>query len=143
MRAISSSLFILFFAIPVISLGVHAQSKETYTGTMVGVGGRLCRVSGPVTLPIFLPAAHDRRRCDAIVRDPVRRRTECFTRKCPEAKIGQILTERTSWSRTEFCYRNDSARRRAENHDSFLKGGGNFFKTTPSRPTPLSLPIFV
>jgi hypothetical protein len=52
MRAISSRLFILFFAIPVISLGVHAQSKETYTGTMVGVGGRLGGVSRPFTLTI-------------------------------------------------------------------------------------------
>lgn len=61
MRAISLKLSTLFFAILFISLSVNAQSRETYTGTMVGVGGRLGGVSRPFTLTI------DRRTSDSDV----------------------------------------------------------------------------
>jgi len=42
----------LFLAILFLSLGANAQTTETYTGTMVGVGGRLGGVSRPFTLTI-------------------------------------------------------------------------------------------
>jgi hypothetical protein len=42
----------LFFAILFFSIGVAAQPRETYTGTMVGVGGRLGGVSRSFTLTL-------------------------------------------------------------------------------------------
>jgi len=55
----------LFLAILFWSLGANAQTTETYTGTMVGVGGRLGGVSRPFTLII------DRQTPDADVRRAV------------------------------------------------------------------------
>src|SRR6185369_159681 len=52
MRVRFPRLSTLLFAILFSSLGVSAQPKETYTGTMVGVGGRLGGVSRPFTLTI-------------------------------------------------------------------------------------------